>query len=694
MSSSGLGGGLQSSSLQNTSLQSSGLQGSSLQGSVTQSLLSGSSLQSHLNLGSSSPQSNLGAPSQNLFQQHTASKMGLGGQGGGFGSSALGNLTQNHVPGHLGSLGQGSQSISQQGIGQQGIGQQGISQQGIGQQGIGQQGIGQQGIGQHIMSSANSFMNNFDQNVSLGSPNQYPKDIEDEANAYFQQIIMNKTITITTALEMLSRFQSSSDNREKQVFNCMLNALFEEAKFLHQYPETELKITSKLFGGIIERGMFVALGSVALGWALRIILDSLMYPPGNKMHMFGINALDEFKHKLKDYPQYCRFLKEKNPHYKEFPPRLLEYIDHGEEGQEPPSAKFTSAQGGFGAGIQQNSFQGMFGGQGNQGSGPGMGMFGQNSSSGGLFNNTPPSSSPYNPNQLSSFNLQSILNNSNKGNMGSSLGNIGSSLGANNFNLPPSSSPSPSILQGLGQQGLGQQGLGQQGMGLSGLGQQGMGQSALGQQSMGLSGLGQPVMGQSVLGQQNMGQSVLGHQGIGQSVLGQQGLGQQGLGQPGMGQQAPGQGMVQQGRSTPVRSGTPQGPSWPQVGTELQQPPEKEKVGFPSLIYSRILSQKYLIHNSLPKLILISILISITNYTCLQPPEQHVRIKYQPPPEGVQDKILFIFNNISQDNISQKVRLLRHSSVMNHHSSKIANPHIHFSIKKYVCHTKILDDHV
>ena len=61
-----------------------------------------------------------------------------------------------------------------------------------------------------------------------------------------------------------------------------------------------------------------------------------------------------------------------------------------------------------------------------------------------------------------------------------------------------------------------------------------------------------------------------------------------------------------QGRSTPIRTGTPQ--SWQEV--------ENEKKAV-----------------------------------------QEVKRQYSPPPEGVQDKILFIFNNISQDNLAQKVRL-------------------------------------
>ena len=607
-------------------------------GGAAQSLLSQSSLQSslqsHLSLGgsggSSSPQSTLGGgggvgaqSSQTLFQHNKVNLGQSGGvSGGGFGGTSLANFGQNSLSSHLvglgqnsltqsgfGSLGQqnmGQQSLSQQSLGQQNIGQQvlgqqvmdtqGLNQQNLGKQGLGQQGLGQQtltqpglggqglgtqGLGQHgIQSSSNpNFMANFDQASSSMNQNHFPKDIEDEANSYFQQIIITKSIPINNALDMLKRFQSSSDKRETDVFSCMLHALFEEYKFFNQYPEQELYITGKLFGGIIERGLVTF---VPLGYALRIILDSLQFPPSSKMFMFGINAIDEFKHKLKDYPQYCRFLKEKNPNYKDFPPRLLEYIEHGEESQEPPSAKFSAAQqqqsqqSGFPVGSgssaiqsmqQQSPFPSMFSNQSNY-TQNNQTMFGQNNSgTSSLFNSTPPSSSPANPSQMASsqmtsFNLQSILNNPaaaavSKGTIGSSLGNIGSSLGNSNFSMPPSSSPSVLSHQTLG--GAGQQ------VTLGGAGQQvTLGGSS---QQVTLGGASQQVTLGGSSQQVTLGGS---SQQVTLGAAGQQVT----LGAAGQQMNLP----VPQGRSTPTRTVTPQG-GWGQTDLQqLQQPAEDKKV--------------------------------------------------------------------------------------------------------------------
>ena len=58
-------------------------------------------------------------------------------------------------------------------------------------------------------------------------------------------------MTIDEVLDLLTRFQDSSVQREREVFYCMISNLFEEYKYFPQYPEKELHITAQLFGGII-----------------------------------------------------------------------------------------------------------------------------------------------------------------------------------------------------------------------------------------------------------------------------------------------------------------------------------------------------------------------------------------------------------------------------------------------------------
>lgn len=172
---------------------------------------------------------------------------------------------------------------------------------------------------------------------------QYPdiaysvsKDVEDEANSYFQRIYNHPphpTLSIDEVLDMLKKFQDSPSKKEREVFSCMLRNLFEEYKFFPQYPDKELRITAQLFGGIIEKGLVPSY--VSLGLALRFVLDALRKPEGSKMYYFGVAALERFKSRLKDYHKYCEHVRA-IPHFNDFPPHLVEYVEYGLQSQEPP----------------------------------------------------------------------------------------------------------------------------------------------------------------------------------------------------------------------------------------------------------------------------------------------------------------------------------------------------------------------
>uniref|UniRef100_A0A3Q3J6D6 CCR4-NOT transcription complex subunit 1 n=1 Tax=Monopterus albus TaxID=43700 RepID=A0A3Q3J6D6_MONAL len=163
----------------------------------------------------------------------------------------------------------------------------------------------------------------------------FSKEIDDEANSYFQRIYNHPphpTMSVDEVLEMLQRFKDSNIKREREVFNCMLRNLFEEYRFFPQYPDKELHITACLFGGIIEKGLVTYM---ALGLALRYVLEALRKPFGSKMYYFGIAALDRFKNRLKDYPQYCQHLASIG-HFLQFPHHLQEYIEYGQQSRDPP----------------------------------------------------------------------------------------------------------------------------------------------------------------------------------------------------------------------------------------------------------------------------------------------------------------------------------------------------------------------
>ena len=161
------------------------------------------------------------------------------------------------------------------------------------------------------------------------------REVEDEANTYFQRIYNQPPhqISIDEVLELLKKFQSSGVQREQDVFNCMIKNLFEEYKFFPQYPDKELHITAQLFGGIIEHNLVTM---VKLGLALRFVLEALRKSTDSNMFYFGVAALDRFKTRLKEYPQYCQHVT-MIPHFRDFPPHLVQWLEAGTQSMEPPS---------------------------------------------------------------------------------------------------------------------------------------------------------------------------------------------------------------------------------------------------------------------------------------------------------------------------------------------------------------------
>ncbi|XP_064089393.1 CCR4-NOT transcription complex subunit 1-like [Macrobrachium nipponense] len=182
----------------------------------------------------------------------------------------------------------------------------------------------------------NAPMRQMDITQIFDMPALVTKEVEDEANSYFQRIYNHPphpTLSIEEVLEMLKKFHDSSNKREREVYSCMLRNLFEEYKFFPTYPDKELFTTARLFGGIIEQGL---VEYMALGVALRFVMEALHKPHGSKMYYFGIVALDKYRSRLKEYPRYCQHLMA-IPHFNEFPPHLIEYIKYGTQSQEPPS---------------------------------------------------------------------------------------------------------------------------------------------------------------------------------------------------------------------------------------------------------------------------------------------------------------------------------------------------------------------
>lgn len=183
-----------------------------------------------------------------------------------------------------------------------------------------------------LSNSSASIKNTAENRSTSASPvnNLTPaaqEDIEESANQYFQQIYASEE-SARKVVEMLKTFKSSGNSRENDIFACMIHNLFDEYRFFSKYPEKELRITGILFGLLIKEQL---VSSITLGIALRYVLEALRKPPvqgpqSGKMFRFGMFALEQFKERLHEWPQYCSHIVQ-IPHLRDGYAQLVAEID-------------------------------------------------------------------------------------------------------------------------------------------------------------------------------------------------------------------------------------------------------------------------------------------------------------------------------------------------------------------------------
>lgn len=148
------------------------------------------------------------------------------------------------------------------------------------------------------------------------------EEIEEKANAYFQQIY-NSEQNLDEVIEMLKRFKNSEVETEQSIFICMIHNLFDEYRFFHKYPDTELRITGVLFGRLIQHQL---VSHMTLSLALRYVLDALRKPVHTKLFRFGVYAVEQFMLRLPEMAQYCVHIQQIS-HLRQACPELLVKID-------------------------------------------------------------------------------------------------------------------------------------------------------------------------------------------------------------------------------------------------------------------------------------------------------------------------------------------------------------------------------
>jgi CCR4-NOT transcription complex subunit 1 len=159
----------------------------------------------------------------------------------------------------------------------------------------------------------------------------FSPDVEEEANAVFQKIYTGVQ-SIPAVVDMLAAFNVRGGRREREVFACMVHNLFDEYRFFPKYPDKELRITALLFGALVARRL---VAGAHLGLALRYVLDALRKPPGTKMFAFGADAVEQFRTRVHEWPQFCAAAVQ-IPHLHAGAPELAAYLERAQLGVPVP----------------------------------------------------------------------------------------------------------------------------------------------------------------------------------------------------------------------------------------------------------------------------------------------------------------------------------------------------------------------
>jgi CCR4-NOT transcription complex subunit 1 len=189
---------------------------------------------------------------------------------------------------------------------------------------------------------------------TTSTPGASSDDVEEMATKYFQKIYTSEQ-TIGEVVEMLKRFKTSGNAKENEIFACMVHNLYDEYRFFAKYPEKELRITGILFGALIQEQLVSA---ISLGIALRYVLEALRKPPSppgvttssGKMFKFGMFALEQFKGRLHEWPQYCSHIVQ-IPHLKDGYAELVAEIEQemNKNQNRAPTQEASSSHAGDGA---------------------------------------------------------------------------------------------------------------------------------------------------------------------------------------------------------------------------------------------------------------------------------------------------------------------------------------------------------
>lgn len=135
--------------------------------------------------------------------------------------------------------------------------------------------------------------------------NTFPAHVDKDMQQNYKKMYSQET-EISYMVTYLTQLKTSTAPRDQDLFACMIHGLFDEYHCYPSYPLQALATTSVLFGSII---VYKLIDDIPLRVALAMVWQAVRdHDPSSTMYKFGLQALVQFKERLKEWKSYCGLL--------------------------------------------------------------------------------------------------------------------------------------------------------------------------------------------------------------------------------------------------------------------------------------------------------------------------------------------------------------------------------------------------
>lgn len=138
------------------------------------------------------------------------------------------------------------------------------------------------------------------------SEKRFSKETAQQTDSMYRSMYNGET-TLDDFVQQLKQLQASSDPADRELYASCLHSIFDEYRFMKNYPAKELTKTGILFGGIIDSRVIKDIPAFV---ATRYVLDACKTNPNEAMYSYGLNVLSVLRRSLVDFPGLCRSLLE------------------------------------------------------------------------------------------------------------------------------------------------------------------------------------------------------------------------------------------------------------------------------------------------------------------------------------------------------------------------------------------------